>query len=146
MESVFQYFFNEVLSGSVNADETRSRGLEAEFICAHDNTVECEYNSQAESITIAGKYICRGIPAKILMVCLSEHLKSGRTVFEFREFKRDASLVSHPKNTGFEVRLQRLRETLDRAEVGIRVEPIGRGKFALRLRGRVALCGAESAS
>jgi hypothetical protein len=63
----------------------------------------------------------------------------GRTSFSYRELKRLPALVSHPKNTGFETRLGRLRAALAAADCGLTIEPERPGRFRLVSKGGLEL-------
>jgi len=93
--------------------------------------LHCVFLNEHTSMYVASSYICRGVPALILRNCLRVLTTTGRTQFEFREFKRDREITSHPKNTGFEVRLRRLRDALSATQCGVHIEPAGRGRFTL---------------
>jgi hypothetical protein len=90
------------------------------------------YTASDESISIDERHVCRGVPARILRHCARAHAASEQTEFSFRELKRDPSLVSHPKNTGFEVRLKRLREALGKLDCGVAIDIADRGTFRFR--------------
>ena len=55
----------------------------------------------------------------------------GVRLYHSGDTERIPELISHPKNTGFETRLNRLRAALTAAASGLAIEPRGRGQFAL---------------
>lgn len=85
------------------------------------------YHSKDESIAVDGRHFVRSVPAKILRKVLKAYVHEGRTLFEFREFKRDEEITMNPKNSGFEVRLRRLEMNMRNTvpQVGIRFERKG---------------------
>jgi hypothetical protein len=139
IHTVFQHFIHEALTGSSSAEAVRAAMLEVEFGAAHELEIVCTFRADDESVSVGAQHVCQGVPAKILLACLRAHVGDGRTHFAFREFKRDRALISSSKNTGFETRLRRLRDALENANVGIRIESTGRGRFALRHQGRIRL-------
>ncbi len=100
-------------------------------------TVVIEYRSHEDIIFLSGKEMRRGISAKILSRILRENQKEGKTEFTFREFKYDKSLYHSPKNTGFEVGLQRLAESLKNSGYSLELKLIGSGKFCLESRVKI---------
>jgi hypothetical protein len=139
MSTVFDHFITEALAGGEASARDSAHTLVREFVSATDVAIRCNYRVDEAALYVNGRLICKGVPAAILRNCLRATCATGRTKFTFREFKRERELVSHPKNTGFEVRLRRLRETLDAAQCGLRIEPTARGCFALRTQGHVTL-------
>jgi hypothetical protein len=133
IHAAFQHLIHESVHGVLPPDEARARDLLQEFIADPRLPVRCSYNAREQSMYIDGECIVRGVPAVILRNCLREYCRSGRQHFTFREFKRDPQLISHPKNTGFEVRLRRLRERLEVSHSPIQIQTQGRGQFALRV-------------
>jgi hypothetical protein len=91
------------------------------------------------SVAVADQHVCRGVPALLLRECVRIACAEGRHEFSFRELKRLPRLISHPKNTGFETRLSRLRSALEHADCGMSIALAGRGKFVLKARGRLEL-------
>jgi hypothetical protein len=133
IHAVFQHLIHESVHGIQPPDEARARDLQQEFIADPRLPVRCSFNAREQSMYIDDECIVRGVPAIILRNCLREYCQSGRYQFSFREFKRDPQLISHPKNTGFEVRLRRLRERLEIHHCPIQIQTLGRGQFALRV-------------
>lgn len=71
--------------------------------------------------------------------CVKIATAENRREFTYRELKRFPELISHPKNTGFETRLQRLADALAVAKAGISPETVGRGRFRMVVNGRLVL-------
>jgi hypothetical protein len=65
-----------------------------------------------ESIVLNGEHLTKGVPAKILRSVLAAYTREGRTVFEYRDFKRDFDISLGQKNSNFEIRFYRLMEKL----------------------------------
>jgi len=114
-----------------DGDAPQAQGQERAVLNPTSPSLRCVFLNEHTSIYVGGTYVCRGVPALILRNCLRVLSTTGRTQFEFREFKRDREIASHPKNTGFEVRLRRLRDALSATHCGVHIEPAGRGRFTL---------------
>jgi hypothetical protein len=89
------------------------------------------YFNEEESISINGKHIIKSTPAKIFRKMLVEYVKSGKTVFEHREFIRDESIILDPNNPNLNVRLQRLVKAMEDNFPKIRISRSARGKIVL---------------
>jgi hypothetical protein len=111
--------------------------LHRRYLDSVQDRVRVEFFRADESIAVEGRHVCRGVPALLLRECLRIAQREGRLVFSYRELKRRPTLVSHPKNTGFETRLGRLRAALQAAECGLTLERIGRGRFVLIAQGTI---------
>jgi hypothetical protein len=135
IHTVFEYLVAEALSGN---DDVRQRALADRFITSHERVIRCVFDPSDNGFYVDERLVCRGVPALILRNSVRAQI-TGRSQFTFREFKRDREIVSHPKNTGFEVRLGRLRNTLLEANCGLRIEAAGRGRFTLIADGRLSL-------
>ena len=122
---------------SVRAEQLTE--LRRSYLEAVSGVLCVQYFAADGSVQVGGKHVCRGTAARILLECVRIARDEGRTEFTFRELKRLPELVSHPKNTGLELRLARLRTALDAAECGLRIEPAGRGRFRLTSDARLGL-------
>jgi len=89
------------------------------------------YHPEDESIALNGEYLTKGMPAKILRSILAAHAREGRTVFEYRDFKRDFEISLGQKNSNFEIRFYRLMEKLAEKDCGLHIEKGERGRFSL---------------
>jgi hypothetical protein len=119
--------------------EAELEGLQRRYLELVSETLHVAYHPADGSIAINGRHLCRGVQARILYECVAIANREGRLEFSYREFKRLPELVSHPKNTGFETRLKRLRAVLEAAQTGLGIAPRGRGRFALTTTGRLEL-------
>jgi len=113
--------------------------LHRSYLEAVNGVITVRYFAADGSVEVQGKHVCRGTPARILLECVRIARDEGRTEFTFRELKRLPALVSHPKNTGLEIRLSRLRTALAAADCGLRIETAGRGRFRLVSEARLGL-------
>lgn len=89
------------------------------------------YFNGEESISINGKHIIKSTPAKIFRKMLAEYVKSGKKVFEHREFIRDESIILDPLNPNLNVRLQRLIKSMEENFPRIKILRSDRGKIEL---------------
>lgn len=139
IHSALHHIIHEALRGADSTEGPDLQALRRSYFGRAARPVKAVYLAVDQSIYLDDLYVARGVPAIILRNCLRAHTCSGRTEFAYREFKRDRELVSHPKNTGFEVRLRRLRERLDAAGAPVRIHTVGRGRFDLDLHAPLIL-------
>jgi len=119
------------IDGANEAAQAELDELHARYVAAVSQTLRVVYFASDGSIQVGERHVCRGTSAALLRECVRIAQQEGRMEFSFREFKRIPELISHPKNTGFETRLNRLRAALTAAASGLAIEPRGRGQFAL---------------
>jgi adenylate cyclase len=98
-----------------------------------------EYFQADDSVFVAGEYLVRGVPGRILWKLLNEHAASGRTAFTNRELRLDERLGLPAGNDNLEARLLVLRKRLAGARCGIDLERVGRGRLALHVSQPLAL-------
>lgn len=92
-----------------------------------------------ESMFVDGEYLVRNVPGKILLKILRTHRDEGRTEFSNRELRMDPALGLPPLKDNLESRLILLRKRLEQKLGDVRIEPLRRGQFALRLERPVEL-------
>jgi adenylate cyclase len=97
------------------------------------------YYQADDSVFVAGEYVIRGVPGRILWRLLSEHAARGRTAFTNRELRLDERLGLPPGNDNLEARLLVLRKRLAQAGCGIGLERVARGRLALHVARPLAL-------
>ena len=90
---------------------------------------EVVFHAIDDSITIDGEHFIRNVPAKIFRRVVRSYLLEGRTVFENREFKRDAEITLDVSNPNFEGRLNRLMSKLEEQHPELLIVRRRRGEF-----------------
>ncbi len=92
--------------------------------------VYCYFEAD-ESITLDGKTLIKGIPAKILKQLLLSYLNDGKSEFEYRELKRSFEITLGQKNSNFEIRFSRLIDKLTSENSKLVIQKTARGRFKL---------------
>jgi hypothetical protein len=101
------------------------------LLSSFSESVRFTYKTSDQSIFANDRFVTSGIQAKILREILLAHRDKNRTEFERREFIQSPELVSDPYNTGFNTRLDRIIECMNKTCPDVKIEKHARGKFKL---------------
>jgi adenylate cyclase len=98
-----------------------------------------------DCVFVDGRFLVRNTPGRILWKLLQEHAATGRTRFNDHELQRDPALRLPPVKNNLETRLSLLRSRLEERCEWIRVVPVARGQFELKLTRPLQLIEREHA-
>jgi adenylate cyclase len=101
--------------------------------------LEVAYYQADDSIFVAGEYVIRGVPGRILWRLVNTYADERRTAFTNRELRLDERLGLPAGADNLEARLLVLRKRLAATDCGIGLERVGRGRLELRVAGKLAL-------
>lgn len=92
-----------------------------------------------DSVFLDGEYLIKGIAGAILWTLVSDHVHGGRSDFSNRALRLDPRLRLPDINDNLEARLILLERRLVDRDAPIRLVKTGRGRFALKVDGTLAL-------
>ena len=141
-EAYLEIIANQIALGIDRMLETDPE-VEAEIraLSTQDSSVRrtVTYYKNDDCVFIDGEYLIRNVPGRILWKLLRDWKSDGRTEFSNRELRLDPGLGLPPIKDNLESRLILLRRLLDEKCPELRLVPTARGRFALRVEGRVEL-------
>jgi len=98
---------------------------------AHGAVVQVRHFAANDSVFIGDAYLIKGVAGAILWKLLRDHRDQGRTEFNNRELRLDASLKLPDVSDNLEARLLLLQRRLAEQSPHLRIEKTGRGRFRL---------------
>jgi hypothetical protein len=127
----------EMLEWEEEVGKDNVNKLHRELLGEVSNRLEVSYFAAEDSISVNGRHIIKNVPARIFRRVVREYVDEGKTIFEYREFKRDIEICSDPANPNFEVRLQRLMEKVKADFPEFKLQKERRGQFSFKAKQRV---------
>jgi adenylate cyclase len=141
-EAYLEIIANQIALGIDRMLETEPE-VEAEIraVSAQDSSVRrtVTYYKNDDCVFVDGEYLIRNVPGRILWKLLRDWERDGRTEFSNRELRLDPGLGLPPIKDNLESRLILLRRRLVEKCPELQLVPTARGRFALRVEGRVEL-------
>lgn len=147
-EAYLDVVANQIAMGIDRAAEEEPQTAEETSVGSRQTAVESATDSRKRTFTfyrnddcvfVDGDYLIRNVPGRILWKLLSEWRNEGRTEFTNRELRLDTKLGLPPVKDNLESRLILLRRRLAEKCPDVRLEPVARGRFALRMESAVEL-------
>jgi len=141
-EAYLEIIANQIALGIDRMLETDPE-VEAEIraLSTQDSSVRrtVTYYKNDDCVFIDGEYLIRNVPGRILWKLLRDWKSDGRTEFSNRELRLDPGLGLPPIKDNLESRLILLRRRLVEKCPELQLVATARGRFALRVEGRVEL-------
>jgi hypothetical protein len=101
------------------------------LLSSFSETVRFTYKTSEQSLFSNDRFVTSGVQAKILREILLAHRDKKQCEFARREFIRNPEFVSDAYNTGFNVRLDRIIECMNKTCSEVKIEKHARGRFKI---------------
>lgn len=124
---------------SLRSGQEHSEPAEHAFVDAEEKTTSVKFFDVDGSIFIENDYVIKGVAGRILWELLRQYTTDGRVTFTNRELRLNPSLDLPDFRDNFESRLILLKRRLDERNAHVRINKLGRGRFALDTKSRFAL-------
>jgi hypothetical protein len=101
------------------------------LISSFSEAVRFTYKTSEETLFSNDRFVTSGVQAKILREILLAHRDKKQCEFARREFIRNPEFVSDAYNTGFNTRLDRIIECMNKTCPEVKIEKHARGRFKI---------------
>jgi hypothetical protein len=101
------------------------------LLSSFSEAVRFTYKTSEQSLFSNDRFVTSGVQAKILREILLAHRDKKQCEFARREFIRNPEFVSDAYNTGFNVRLDRIIECMNKTCPEVKIEKHVRGRFKI---------------